>query len=161
MVTTSRMGDRQDHDGISDDTSQTVHCQQLLDSPLASVDTTTTGVSTHMAKRTRIELVDDLDGTVLDQGDGETVTFSLSGSTYAIDLSRSNADALRSVLQRYITVGRRTGGGRSGLTSGTQASSRDYDPKAVRGWAESNNVDVPARGRIPAEILERYKAEGN
>ena len=114
-----------------------------------------------MAQRTRVELVDDLDGTVLDQGEGETVTFSLSGSTYEIDLSSSNAEALRSVLQPYISAGRRTGGSRGGRGSGTGASSRDYDPKAVRKWAESNGVDVPARGRIPADILERYKAEGN
>jgi hypothetical protein len=114
-----------------------------------------------MAQRTRIELVDDLDGTVLDQGEGETVTFSLSGSTYEIDLSRSNADALRSVLQPYMAAGRRLGGSRGGRGSGTGASYRDYDPKAVRTWAESNRVDVPARGRIPADILERYKAEGN
>lgn len=114
-----------------------------------------------MAQRTRIELVDDLDGTVFEPGEGETITFSLSGVTYEIDLSRSNAEALRSALQPYITVGRRTGGGRGRRGAGTGAGTRGYDPKAVRKWAESNGVDVPARGRIPADILERYKAEGN
>jgi hypothetical protein len=115
-----------------------------------------------MAQRTRIELVDDIDGTVLEDGEGETVTFSLQGSSYEIDLSRSNAGALRGHLQPYIAAGRKTGGSRAGRSAGAGPSNtKNYDPKAVRKWAESNGVDVPARGRIPADILERYKAEGN
>jgi hypothetical protein len=115
-----------------------------------------------MAQRTRIELVDDLDGTVLDQGDGETVTFSLSGSTYEIDLSRSNADALRSVLQPYITAGRRTGGGRGGRGSGTGASNRGLRPQGRPkvGRVKRRRTSLRVAG-FPADILERYKAEGN
>ena len=34
-------------------------------------------------------------------------------------------------------------------------------PKAVRRWAESKKIDVPARGRIPADVLEKFRAAGN
>lgn len=115
-----------------------------------------------MAQRTRIELVDDIDGTVLEQGEGETVAFSLQGLSYEIDLSRSNADTLRGLLQPYMTAGRKTGRSRAGRSPGAGSSNiKGYDSKAVRKWAESNGVDVPARGRIPADIVKRYKAEGN
>ena len=35
------------------------------------------------------------------------------------------------------------------------------DRKAVRKWAQANGIEVSARGRIPAEIVERYRAAGN
>ena len=44
-----------------------------------------------MARKTRIVLEDDLSGQVLDDGAGETVSFSLDGQTYDIDLSNENA----------------------------------------------------------------------
>ena len=113
-----------------------------------------------MARRTRVELVDDLDGKVLSDSDGETVSFGLDGVAYEIDLGKRNADKLRAALRDYISAGRKTGSSRSRRGS-TAATSRDYDPKAVRKWAASNKVDVPTRGRIPRDVLERYRAEGN
>ena len=101
-----------------------------------------------MARRTRIELVDDLDGKVLSKSDGETVSFSLDGVTYEIDLGKKNAEKLRAALRDYIAAGRKTASGRL-RRAGTTTTSRDYDPKAVRKWAASNKVDVPTRGRRP------------
>lgn len=115
-----------------------------------------------MAQRTRVELVDDIDGKTLKDGAGETVSFALDGSTYEIDLSKRNADKFRDVFQDYIASGRRVGGARTRrvATAGARRS-RGYDPKAVRKWAASNKIALPARGRIPGAVLERYKAAGN
>ena len=113
-----------------------------------------------MAQRTRVELVDDIDGKVLNDGDGETVVFSLDGISYELDLSRKNADKFRGHFQDFIAAGRKCDGSR-GRTRAASAPSRDYDPKAVRKWAESNKVDLPARGRIPRAVLERFRAAGN
>ena len=44
-----------------------------------------------MARRIVHQLVDDLDGTVLEVGEGETVLFSLDGVAYEIDLTDDNA----------------------------------------------------------------------
>jgi hypothetical protein len=114
-----------------------------------------------MAQRTRVELVDDIDGKVLKDGDGETVSFSQDGTTYEIDLSRRNADKFRGLFQDYIAAGRRVGDGRNRRSGSSSTTASDYDPRAVRKWAASNKVEVPARGRIPREVLERFRAEGN
>ncbi|WP_406692453.1 Lsr2 family protein [Saccharopolyspora sp. ID03-671] len=55
-----------------------------------------------MAERIQVDLVDDIDGSPAKH----TVTFALDGVTYEIDLSESNAQALRSLLDRYIKASR-------------------------------------------------------
>lgn len=57
-----------------------------------------------MTTRRLTVITDDLDGT---QG-ATTHTFSLSGTTYEIDLTESNAAELRAALEPYITAARRT-----------------------------------------------------
>lgn len=60
-----------------------------------------------MAQRTITTLVDDLDGTDLGPGSGQTIRFGVDGRTYEIDLSDDNAAALREALQPYTEAGRR------------------------------------------------------
>ena len=60
-----------------------------------------------MAQRKITTLVDDLDGTDIPRGQGETVHFGISGRNYEIDLSNSNAAALREALRPYAEAGRR------------------------------------------------------
>jgi len=112
-----------------------------------------------MAQRTRVELVDDLNGKVLKEGAGETVSFALDGTSYEIDLSTKNAGNFRGIFSDYIAAGRPTVQTRRGTQPATRT--RDYDPKAVRKWAESNKVEVSARGRIPRDVLERFRVAGN
>lgn len=59
-----------------------------------------------MATRVEIILIDDIDGGAAD----ETVQFALDGTGYDIDISASNAAALRSLLAPYIAAGRKTAG---------------------------------------------------
>jgi hypothetical protein len=104
-----------------------------------------------MAQKTLIELVDDLDGTKA----VETVTFGLDGVTYEIDLSGTHADDLRESLAEYVEAARRTGGRiRRGLAPQRQESG--VNAGAVREWAEANGIEVAARGRIPAHVIESY-----
>ncbi|WP_374457001.1 Lsr2 family protein [Nocardioides sp.] len=56
-----------------------------------------------MAKRVEVTLVDDLDGSAAQQ----TITFSLDGSAYEIDLSDENSNRLRDALARYIEASRK------------------------------------------------------
>ncbi|SMQ67761.1 Lsr2 protein [Plantibacter sp. VKM Ac-1784] len=60
-----------------------------------------------MAQRRVTTLIDDLDGTDLQRGSGETIRFGVGGRTYEIDLSDDNAEALREALQPYREAGRR------------------------------------------------------
>ncbi len=107
-----------------------------------------------MAQKTIVQLTDDIDGGEASQ----TVRFGLDGTVYEIDLNESNAAKLREAISAYTSAGRKTSAG--SRTRGTRAAA-GYDPKAVRAWASSNKVSIPARGRIPLVILERYRAAGN
>jgi hypothetical protein len=112
-----------------------------------------------MAQRIVTELTDDTNGKPAD----ETVTFALDGREYEIDLTSKNAAALRKAFDVYVEHGRRMSGGRRQRSSGTAASSSSrskshLDTKAVREWAGKNGHKVSERGRIPASVIEAYKA---
>lgn len=40
------------------------------------------------------------------------------------------------------------------------AGTRPYDAKAVRAWARAQGLTVPARGRVPAHLVEAWRAAG-
>ncbi len=109
-----------------------------------------------MAQRTKVLFVDDLDGTELPEGQGQTVRFSLDGVSYEIDLSKDNADALRKDLKRYVDAGRRVG--RQQAQQGQKRRSNRQESAAIREWAKQHGREVSDRGRIPAAVVEAYKA---
>lgn len=113
-----------------------------------------------MARRIVHQLVDDLDGTVLDIGDGETLLFSLDGIAYEIDLTDANATALREMLAPYISAARSVST-RKPVSASTprprrRAAQQDYGP--IREWAKANGYTVSDRGRVPAAVIEAYEA---
>jgi hypothetical protein len=113
-----------------------------------------------MAQRTVIQLTDDLDGKPIPDGRGETIRFGLDRQDYEIDLAEKNAKALRDALGKYVSAARRAGGTRSGRGRAgrpTGGPSRDYDPKAVRAWAEAQGMEVSQRGRVPAELVAKFQ----
>ncbi len=112
-----------------------------------------------MARKIVHQLVDDLDGTVLEIGEGETLTFSLDGIAYEIDLTEVNASALRDALAPYVAAGRRISASQSASASGRKrrrSGQKDYG--AIRAWAKENGYSVSERGRVPASVLEAYNA---
>ena len=114
-----------------------------------------------MAQRVIVQLTDDLDGKPIPEGKGETIRFGLDRTDYEIDLAAKNAKALRDDLAKYVTAARRTSGGaRGGRGRGRTANApgRDYDPKAVRAWAESQGIQVSQRGRVSADLVARFQA---
>lgn len=116
-----------------------------------------------MARRIVHQLVDDLDGSVLEIGEGETVLFSLDGVAYEIDLTESNAAALRDAFAPYVAAGRSVGSSRGGSGGGASSSRKrrrtgQQDYAAIREWAKKNGHQVSERGRVPASVLEAYEA---
>ena len=114
-----------------------------------------------MARRIVHQLVDDIDGTLLEAGEGETVLFSLDGVAYEIDLTDENAAALRGALDRYTNAARAVSSARA--TSAAAAGrkrrrSGQQDYSGVREWAKQNGYQVSERGRVPASVLEAYEA---
>ncbi len=104
-----------------------------------------------MAQKVQVVLVDDIDGGAAE----ETVSFSLDGVAYEIDLSASNAAAMREAFAPYVGTGRRVGGrSRAGRKSaGGRSRSNSTE---VREWGRANGFEVSERGRISAELRAAY-----
>jgi hypothetical protein len=109
-----------------------------------------------MAQKVQVTLVDDLDGGQAE----ETVAFALDGSAYEIDLSAKNAQKLRDGFAAYVAAARKIGRtGKRARTSGGAATADREQNQAIREWAKKKGLKVSERGRIPAEIVERYHAQ--
>lgn len=110
-----------------------------------------------MAHRTLIQLVDDLDGTPIAPGEGETVSFALDGAAYEIDLSQENAAELRRALSEYISASRRLNATAGRDRSAARRARRDSSfLRGVRTWAAENDYEISDRGRIPQKVLDAY-----
>lgn len=105
-----------------------------------------------MVQRVQYMLVDDLDGTEA----AETVSFSLDGVSYEIDLTAANAKKLRNDLAAWVGHARRSGGRKGSRKPGAPGGQRRGDLSAVREWARKNGHQVSDRGRISADILTAY-----
>jgi hypothetical protein len=111
-----------------------------------------------MAQKTQVVLIDDIDGGPAE----ETVTFSLDGVSYEIDLSAKNAATLRDAFAPWVGAGRRVGGrSRTGRRSGAAPARSRVSSTDIRDWGRANGFTVNGRGRISAELREAYdKANG-
>jgi hypothetical protein len=109
-----------------------------------------------VAQRVVVTLSDDIEGGEA----AETVAFGLDGKSYEIDLNPANAKKLRKALAPYVAAGRKqTNAARRGkLRTSYRHTSLEPDPAAVRAWAQSHKMDVPARGRIPKRVYEAFRA---
>ena len=100
-----------------------------------------------MAKTVNVVITDDLDGS---SGAGG-VSFSFAGQGYEIDLTPANRERLRATLQPFIDAGRRTGQRKPARTA-----SRRADLAAIRAWAAAQGLQIAERGRISADVLNKY-----
>jgi Lsr2 len=106
----------------------------------------------------RVVLTDDLDGSEA----AETITYTVNGQDYEIDLSEENTQRFYDTFGQYIErsrrVERQTAPTRRGRGNGRRrggAGGRDDIP-LIRAWAESQGMDVSTRGRIKKEIIAAY-----
>jgi hypothetical protein len=105
-----------------------------------------------MAIRRITILEDDLDGSDAD----ETVMFALDGKAYEIDLTDKHASDLRSAFRPYIEAGRKVSSSR--IKGRSTRAGKAPSSAQVRAWAEDQGLPVNSRGKIRADILERYQA---
>lgn len=111
-----------------------------------------------MATKHISQITDDLDGTVLEQGEGKQITFSIEGRSYEIDLSNSNADKLYKALTPYVDAARPVNSGGSTRGSRPSRAKNDLDLAAVREWARANGHTVSDRGRVPSSVIDAFKS---
>jgi hypothetical protein len=108
-----------------------------------------------MVQRVVVLLTDDLSGAQIPAGRGETVTFSLDGRSFEIDLTTRNANALRKVLTPYIDAARSIEGSRRRPVVRTRVAA---DTRTVKQWARANGFQVRDRGRIPTAVMAAFDA---
>ncbi|OZC87800.1 hypothetical protein CH272_18095 [Rhodococcus sp. 05-340-1] len=120
-----------------------------------------------MAKRVTTQLVDDIDGSVIDDESGETIEFAVNGVEYVIDLKAKNATEFHRKLDYYIEHSTRVGGRKrkpspagaaTPAKNGTPATRDPAQTRAIRQWAADEGYEISDRGRIPAAIEEAYNA---
>jgi hypothetical protein len=108
-----------------------------------------------MAQKTEIVFIDDLDGSAAET----TIRFGLDGVEYEIDLNAAHASELRNAMETYIAIGRKVGGtpGRT-RPAGKSTTAAGPSPSEVREWAKGQGIEVKDRGRVPAELIVKFKA---
>jgi hypothetical protein len=109
-----------------------------------------------MAQKIQTLFIDDLDGSAAEG----TVRFGLDGTEYEIDLNEKHAKALRDALARYVSAARRVSGAsaRRPQRGGRRASASGLNTTEVREWAKAQGIGVKDRGRVPAELVVKFKA---
>jgi Lsr2 len=108
-----------------------------------------------VAQKIQTLFIDDLDGSAAEG----TVRFGLDGTEYEIDLNEKHAKALRDALARYVDAARRASGpARRPARTGRRAPANGLNTTEVREWAKAQGIDVKDRGRVPAELVVKFKA---
>src|SRR3954454_9300321 len=109
----------------------------------------------------RVMLIDDLD----ESEGAETITYTVNGQDYEIDLSEENAQRFYDVLGPFIEKSRRVqrqtapAPRRDGRRR-SSGSSRGDIPQ-IRAWAQSQGMDVSERGRVKKDVLDAYDQAHN
>jgi Lsr2 len=105
-----------------------------------------------MASIVSVVISDDIDGS---EG-AETVTFSVDGVTYEIDLAAKNRAKLDKAIGPYVAVARKVS--RRHPTGNARPNGHRTDRAAVRAWARERGLKVSERGRISADVMQQYQA---
>lgn len=96
----------------------------------------------------------------------ESVAFSVQGTSYEMDLCESHLKKFNDGLAAF-TAGARTGGHAVRGSRRTRRTPRrrtsgsagvGSETRVIREWAVSNGHAISAKGRIPAHIVEQYRA---
>jgi hypothetical protein len=87
-------------------------------------------------------------------------TAAVPASTeYEIDLNTKHSQQLRDALARYVAAARRTSAStKQPVRSRRKAPASAPNTTEVREWAKAQGIDVKDRGRIPTELVVKFKA---
>ena len=112
-----------------------------------------------VARKVVVELVDDIDGTVFGE-DGESITFSVNGVDYEIDLKDKHASKFHKQIGFFIEHATRVGGRKRRSDRPVVSDApvrRRGNGKEIRAWAAEQGYEISSRGRIPAEVEQAYQ----
>jgi nucleoid-associated protein Lsr2 len=105
-----------------------------------------------MSQKIQTMFIDDIDGAAAEG----TVRFALDGTDYEIDLSSKHSDELHTALRKYVDHARKLGGTARRAPRGRRSSAAIDTPR-IREWARENGYDIKDRGRVPANLVAKYR----
>uniref|UniRef100_UPI00366E4B31 histone-like nucleoid-structuring protein Lsr2 n=1 Tax=Rhodococcoides fascians TaxID=1828 RepID=UPI00366E4B31 len=89
-----------------------------------------------MARKTLVQMIDDVDGSVIKEGQGESIEFGIGGNQYRIDLNLKHANELHEQLAFWIEHAEKISGRRPRKTGAAPAPARGkVDLQDIRAWA--------------------------
>ena len=109
-----------------------------------------------MAQKVSVTFACDYDSKEIPEGEHMTRAFSLDGRDYEIDLCERHSQRFDDALKRFSDRARKVTG-RVSRTKRRTAANRQHSAD-VRAWAKRCGIEVSDRGRIPANVIERYDA---
>ena len=114
-----------------------------------------------MAQRIQVLLVCDLHDN--DTEGTETISFSLDGAGYEIDVCDAHSAELRDAFAPYVGHARRAGraavsGARRKAAAGRGGAGSPDRVTAIREWGRKNGHKVSERGRLSASLVQAYDA---
>jgi len=107
-----------------------------------------------MAQRTVVTVLCDLPHDNEVEGT-ESVSFSIDGNAYEIDLCAPHGQEIREKVGVFADHGRRVTGSRRRKTRSGRSRERNSE---IREWARKRGQDVSDRGRIPDSVIASYEA---
>ena len=107
-----------------------------------------------MAQKIQTLFIDDLDGSAAEG----TVRFGLDGTEYEIDLNAGHAKELRDALARYVDSARRVASAGRPTRGGRRGPAGDLNAVEVREWAKAQGIEIKDRGRVPADLVVKFRA---
>ncbi|MFN2537268.1 MAG: Lsr2 family protein [Mycobacteriales bacterium] len=113
-----------------------------------------------MAQKVQVLLVCDLHDD--DEEGTETITFSLDGAAYEIDVCDAHGAELRDAFAPYVGSARRAGragaGSRRKTAPGKGGAGSPDRVVAIREWGRTHGHQVSERGRLSAALVAAYEA---
>ncbi len=109
-----------------------------------------------MAQKVLVTYACDFDKKEIRAGQERTRAFGLDGRGYEIDLCKRHSDKLDDVLKRYAAYARRANTG-SGTRRRRRTAAHRQRSAQIRAWAKSRGLPVSDRGRIPADVIDKYE----
>ena len=116
-----------------------------------------------MAQRVITQMICDKCGA--EATDAITIPFGVGRATYEMDVCGKCNGQWDKAIQPWLELARRTSAGR-GRPAGLKvvkpqpAEEREWTPKEVRAWAAENELEIPARGRIPEAVVTQFLEAG-
>jgi hypothetical protein len=116
-----------------------------------------------MAQKVQIQLLSDL--ALAKNPDSRvqanrTTRLALDERAVDLDLTDGEFEVLSDLLQPYIEAGRQAG--RSGapkFRGRARQARKTVDTARVRNWVREQGLDIKDRGRVPADLVEKYEVE--